>query len=105
MIEKVYQYNLGNDKAIEKLIMEDDVNVIHMIFNKGEGLPEHHANAYVQMIVMRGQLSIQLDDQENHKYAKGTILQIPYKTKMNVRNLDDETLELMVVKVFTAECK
>ncbi|MCH4888413.1 hypothetical protein EZV73_12550 [Acidaminobacter sp. JC074] len=105
MIEKVHQYNLGNEKVVEKLIMEEDVNVIHMIFNKGEGLPEHFANAYVQMIVMRGTLSIQLDDQDNHKYQKGTILQIPFKTKMNVRNQDDETLELMVVKVFTEQMK
>jgi len=105
MIEKVHQYNLGNEKVVEKLIMEEDVNVIHMIFNKDEGLPEHFANAYVQMIVMRGTLSIQLDEQENHKYHKGTILQIPFKTKMNVRNQDEEALELMVVKVFNEQMK
>lgn len=105
MIEKVHRFAKGNDKVVEKLIMEDDVNIIHMILSKGDGLPEHYANAYVQMIVMRGYLTIQLDDQVAHKYESGTILQIPFKTKMNVSNQDDETLELMVVKVFKDRMK
>jgi hypothetical protein len=33
-----------------------------------------------------------------HEYAAGTLLKIPYQTKMIVRNLHTETLELIVVK-------
>lgn len=98
MIEKLYNYSTTNDKAVEKLIMNDYVNYIHMVFNKNEGLPEHMSNSNVYMNVIRGKLSIQLDSQEVHEYEKGSLLEIPYNVKMNVRNLHEETLELIVVK-------
>ena len=98
MIEKIFEYNTGNDKAVEKLIMDENVNLIHMVFNKREGLPEHFSNSNVYMTVVRGRLSIRLGEQETHKYQKGHILQIPNQIKMNVSNQDDETLELFVVK-------
>lgn len=33
-----------------------------------------------------------------HEYDAGTLLKIPYRTKMNVKNLHPATLELIVVK-------
>jgi len=98
MIEKIYKYSTSDDKVVEKLIMDENINYIHMVFNKGEGLPEHYSNSNVYMTVLRGQLNIQLNDQEAHKYDKGTLLEIPYNTKMNVGNKSDDVLELIVVK-------
>lgn len=98
MIEQIYKMTLGNDKAVERVIMDDNIHYIHMVFNKNEGLPEHYSNSTVYMSVIRGKLSIALDEQEIHNYEAGTILKIPYNTKMNVNNLDNEVLELIVVK-------
>lgn len=50
------------------------------------------------MTVVRGKLSIGLDDQEIHEYEAGTLLKISVNTKMNVKNLHEPTLELIVVK-------
>jgi quercetin dioxygenase-like cupin family protein len=98
MIEKVLQYYTGNEMKVEKLIMDENINYIHMTFNNGEGLPEHFSNSNLYMTVLRGKLSIELDNQENHIYNKGSVLQIPFNIKMNVRNTHDEVLELLVVK-------
>ncbi|CDF59266.1 cupin domain-containing protein [Thermobrachium celere] len=98
MVEKVYQLALGNEKAVEKVIMDENIHYIHMIFNKGEGLPEHFSNSNVYMTVVRGTLSIGLNEQEIHEYKQGTVLKIPFNTKMNVGNKHDEVLELIVVK-------
>ncbi len=98
MIEQVFQFSTGNDKAIEKIIFDENLNYIHMIFNKDEGLPEHFSNGNVYMSVVRGILSIALGEQQIHEYTAGTILKIPVNTKMNVNNLHGETLELFVVK-------
>ncbi|MDD3028262.1 MAG: cupin domain-containing protein [Erysipelotrichaceae bacterium] len=89
MIEKVYDYSTTDEKTVEKLIMDDNVNYIHMVFNRGDGLPEHYSNSNVYMNVIRGNLSITLDDQETHIYQGGTLLEIPYNTKMHVRNEGD----------------
>ncbi|NLL38185.1 MAG: hypothetical protein GX254_01160 [Clostridiales bacterium] len=98
MVEQVFKLAGGNEKVVEKVIFDENVHYLHMVFNKGEGLPEHFSNSNVYMTVIRGRLSIGLDNQEIHEYEGGTLLKIPVQTKMNVENLHDETLELIVVK-------
>ena len=98
MVEQVYQLETGDKKVVEKVIMDENIHYIHMVFNKDEGLPEHYSNSNVYMTVVRGKLSIALDDQESHVYEAGTLLKIPENTKMNVKNLNELVLELIVVK-------
>jgi len=98
MIEKIFEYSLLDDKKVEKLIDDPVAMVNHMVFPKGQGLPEHYSNSNVYMIVVRGTLTIKLDDQDAHEYPQGTILSIPYKVKMNVGNAHEEVLELFVIK-------
>ena len=98
MIEKVFQNSRSNEKTIERVIMDENLHYMHMIFGKDEGLPEHFANSNVYMTVVRGTLSIGLDDQTIHEYVAGNILKIPVKTKMNVTNRHSDVLELIIVK-------
>lgn len=98
MIEKIYKISNSDKKTVEKVIMDENVHYIHMVFNKGDGLPEHFSNSNVYMTVIRGILSIGLDEQEIKEYTAGTVLKIPFNTKMNVNNLDNNVLELIVVK-------
>lgn len=98
MVEKVYTMTFSDSKTVEKLIFDENINYLHMIFNNNEGLPEHFSNSNVYMTVLKGILSIGLDDQEIHEYSHGTVLKIPFKTKMNVVNKHNETLELIVIK-------
>lgn len=98
MVEQVFALSKGNEKAVEKVIFDENLHYLHMVFNKTEGLPEHFSNSNVYMTVVRGKLSIGLNDQEIHEYETGTLLKIPYQTKMNVKNLNEETLELIIVK-------
>lgn len=98
MIEKTYNYAVADTKHIEKLIDDDPVMINHMILPKGDFVPDHHANSHVHMIVVRGNLTLQLDEQEPHTYAKGTIVNIPYGTFMQVRNEHEAICEFFVVK-------
>ena len=98
MVEKKFSLTLTDDKLVEKVIMDENLHYLHMVFGKGEGLPEHDSNSVVYMTVLRGTLSIRLNDQEFHAYEAGTLLKIPFETRMNVGNQHDEVLELIVVK-------
>ncbi len=98
MIEQVFQMAQDEQHTIEKVIADENVHINHMILQKGGGLPEHFSNSNVYMLVLKGLLSIGLDQQEIHEYPSGTVLKIPKGLKMNVKNLDDHTLELIVVK-------
>lgn len=98
MVEQIFKLSVGDEKAVEKVIFDENIHYLHMVFNKDEGLPEHFSNSNVYMTVIRGKLSIGLNEQEAHEYETGNLLKIPFQTKMNVKNLHDETLELIVVK-------
>ena len=98
MIEQTFALSRGNDKAVEKIIFDENIHYLHMVFNTNEGLPEHFSNSNVYMTVVRGRLSISLNDQSYHVYEAGTLLKIHFQTEMNVKNLHPETLELIVVK-------
>ncbi|MDD3822886.1 MAG: cupin domain-containing protein [Sphaerochaetaceae bacterium] len=98
MIEKSYVYATDNAKHIEKLVDDDPVMINHMVLPKGECVPDHHANSHVHMIVVRGNLTLELGEQNPHVYSRGSIVHIPYNTFMRVRNEHDETCEFFVVK-------
>ena len=98
MIEQVFKMAHNDKLTIEKVITDENVNFNHMILNKNDGLPEHYSNSNVYMTVIRGLLSIGLDEQEIHEYPAGTVLKIPKGIKMNAKNLHEDTLELIVVK-------
>jgi len=104
MIETVYSYSLDDEKKVEKLIDNDEAMINHMVFPKNAGLPEHYSNSHVYMTVLRGTLTLQLEDEPAREYQKGSIVNIPYHTKMNVGNLHDEVMEMFVIKAPNPRC-
>ena len=98
MVEKEYNYTISDSKVIERIVSDDNVDINHMILRKFEALPEHYSNSHVYMIVVSGVVTLILNDQEEHRYASGSIINIPFQTKMNVSNSIDDVLEFFVVK-------
>jgi quercetin dioxygenase-like cupin family protein len=98
MIEKEFKLAQTNEKIVEKVVADENIHYMHMIFEKDEGLPEHFSNSNVYMTIVRGVLSIALNDQGIHEYEAGTLLKIPFQTRMNVKNLHSQILELIIVK-------
>lgn len=98
MIEKNYKFKNSNEKFISKIIDDDNLLLNHMTFIKGTGLPEHFSNSNVYMVIVKGILTIKLAEQDEKKYTKGNIVNIPYNIKMNINNFNDEILELFVIK-------
>lgn len=98
MIEQVFTLEQSEQRLVQKVVQDDNLDFIHMIFNKDEGLAEHYSNSNLYMTVLRGTLSIGLDEQPIHTYPAGSLLKIPYRIKMNVGNMHEEQLELIVVK-------
>jgi len=98
MIEQVFTLAATDERTVEKIITDENINYNHMIFQKGEGLPVHMSNANVYMTVLRGTLSIALGEQPAAEYPRLTLLKIPKGVRMDIKNLHDETLEFTVVK-------
>ncbi|NCB01173.1 MAG: cupin domain-containing protein [Spirochaetia bacterium] len=98
MLEKLYTYATNNEKHIEKIVDDDVVMINHMVLPTGESVPSHYADSHVHMIIARGTLTLELNDQEPHTYPRGSIVNVPYHTYMKIRNESDETTEFFVVK-------
>ncbi|MPM07772.1 hypothetical protein SDC9_54080 [bioreactor metagenome] len=98
MTHQVYMLAKGNNKAIEKVIFDENVHYLHFILPRDDGLPEHFSNSNVYMTVLRGTLSIRLGEEDTREYPEGTLMKIPVGTKMNIRNFSEAVLELIVVK-------
>lgn len=41
MVEQVFRLSHNDEKAVEKVVFDENVHYLHMVFGKGEGLPEH----------------------------------------------------------------
>lgn len=98
MIEKINELKQTEKKLIEKVIANEHLHYMHAIFPQHEGLPLHQSNADVYMTVLRGTLSISLNDEEVRTYPPMTVLSVPFNTKMNVRNESLELLEIIIFK-------
>lgn len=98
MLEKTYGFSTLDGKSIAKVVDDEHIGINHILLPKGEGLPEHYSNSNVYMVIVRGTMSLKLDEQDPHQYIAGQIVNIPYHIKMDVRNLEDAILEFFVIK-------
>ncbi|MBN2239678.1 MAG: cupin domain-containing protein [Dehalococcoidales bacterium] len=98
MIEKTYEYTVIDEKKIEILVEEDAVMINHAVLPKGDALPEHFSNSDVHLIIIRGNMSARLGDQEAHFYTRGNIIGVPINTKMNIANAGEDILEFFIIK-------
>ena len=38
MVEQIFTLSRGNEKAVERVIFDENVHYLHMVFNKDEGI-------------------------------------------------------------------
>jgi hypothetical protein len=39
MVEQAFKLYVGDEKAVEKVVLDENVHYLHMVFSKDEGLP------------------------------------------------------------------
>ena len=100
MIEQIFRYETADMRTMEQVVKEERLHINHIVLPTGESFPKHTANATVYMTVMRGTLTIALNDQDAHEYKRGEALKIPEGTVMQGFNRHEDTLELWIVKRF-----
>lgn len=98
MIEKLYKYSLSDENIVERLIDTKNASIAHAIVKPQERFPIHNSNAIVHMIIVRGELSAKFNEQDVHCYDAGSILEIPYDTKMELSNEGKQSLEFFAIK-------
>lgn len=98
MIEKSYSFTKTEAKTMEKIIDDERVNINHIVVPAGDAVKTHVSNSFVHQIIVRGTLSLSLEDGPFADYPAGTIVAVPFNQKMSIENHGSETLEFFVVK-------
>jgi quercetin dioxygenase-like cupin family protein len=98
LIEKVYDFSVIDQKVIERIVDDEYANLNHVILAKEDRLPEHFSNSNVYLLIVRGTMSIQLNQDHEQMYPNGKIINVPFNTKMNIRNVKEDILEFFIVK-------
>ncbi|MGF6376484.1 quercetin dioxygenase-like cupin family protein [Clostridiales Family XIII bacterium PM5-7] len=97
-MEKTYKFKQSSEKLVEKLLDDDVVMINHMILNQGEAMPTHDSNSNVYMMIIRGKVTLKLNDEAEKIHEAGTIVNIPGGITMSISNTHDEQVEFFVVK-------
>ena len=98
MLEKVYQFTETDQKIIERIVDDGEINLNHVVLEPHESLPEHVSNANVYLVIVRGILSAQYGEQDVKGFPQGTIVNVPFNTKMNLKNEEAAVLEFFIFK-------
>lgn len=103
MIQKEFTYTVVSSAPADPVLMEKVVDderaaINHIVVEPGHSVPTHVSNSWVHQIVVRGTLSLSLEDEPFTRHAAGSIVAVPFDQKMIIRNEGGETLEFFVIK-------
>lgn len=98
MLEKEFTFTRTDTFTMEKIIDGDHVNINHIVVAPGGAVPVHVSNSHVHQIIVRGTLSLSLEDGPVNDHPAGSIVAVPFNLKMAITNQGTETLEFFVVK-------
>ncbi len=98
MIETTYEFKTSDSKLVEKIVNDDNVHINHIILEKGQNMPEHFSNSNVYFIIVQGEMRLTLNDNEPNNHTHGSIVNVPYNTKMLIQNINTPLMEFFVLK-------
>lgn len=98
MIETKYEFKTSDTKLVEKIVDDDNIHLNHIILAKNQHMPEHYSNSNVYLIITQGEMRLTLEEQEAHDYSHGSIVNVPFNTKMLIQNENSPLMEFFVVK-------
>src|SRR5665648_7856 len=98
MIETNYEFKTSDTKLVEKIVDDDNIHLNHIILAKNQNMPEHFSNSNVYLIIVQGEMQLTLGSQKSQDYPHGSIVNVPYNTKMLIKNENSQLMEFFVVK-------
>ncbi len=97
-MEKVYQYTITDQELMENVFKDEKLLMNHVIVPAGKVFPKHPTDAIVYALIIRGELSVTIEDNALKTYRAGQLVNIPKGANTELGNRGDEPLELFVVK-------
>ena len=87
----------GQKMGSRKLVDEKYLLVMQAALKPGQSVPQHNANSNVHILVVRGEVVINLNGTESLA-KEGSLVPIIYKTSMNVMNKSNQDASFLIIK-------
>lgn len=97
-MEKVYQYTITDQEIFENVFRDAKLLMNHVVVPPGKVFPQHPTDAIVYALIIRGELSVAVENNAAKTFGAGQLVNIPKGINTELGNRGDEPLELFVVK-------
>lgn len=84
---------MGNRKVVD----EKHLLLMQIALKPGQNVPQHNANSNVHLLVIRGDLAVNLDGVDN-QVKEGDLLPVAYQTPMIIKNIGSIDATFLVFK-------
>lgn len=98
MIGKVTAYSVEKKDVFEPLIDKGPYRLNHVVIEPGKFFPKHPTDAEVTIIVVSGQLTISLGDEDPVVFVRGQVIEAPKGVESVLGNASEEYTEVFVIK-------
>ena len=93
-----YPYTQSNTSIFENIFKSDNVLMNHVVVEPGQSFPKHPTDAEVYALVVKGVLSIAIEEESPENYEAGRVVYIPKGLLSELANKSEGIVELFVVK-------
>jgi quercetin dioxygenase-like cupin family protein len=80
-----------------KLVDEKYLLLMQAALKPGQSVPQHDANSNVHILIVRGEVVINLDGTEVF-VKEGSLLPVIHKTSMNIKNKSGQDASFLIIK-------
>lgn len=86
-----------NRMGRRELVHDKELLLMQIALQPGQAVPAHKANSNVHLLLLAGQLEVDLAGQV-HRLKTGDLLPVAYDTPMEIRNAEAENATFLVLK-------
>lgn len=95
---QLFKYTLTDEDTFENVFTEENLLLNHVVIPQNKYFEKHPTDARVHIIILRGTLSIAIEDEERVLYEKGAVIYVDKGIVSVLGNPGPEITELMVIK-------
>ncbi len=95
---QVFNYTLTDSETFENVFKDENLLMNHVVIPTGKFFEKHPTDANVHIVILRGTLTVSVDDSPRTAYEKGSVLNISKGSLSELGNDGSEPTELIVIK-------
>ncbi len=98
MSVKILEYTKESEEIFEHIIKEENFEYNHVIIKPGFHFPPHPTDANVIITIVKGVLSVKLDNKDTKTFIVGQVLTVEKGVMSELGNDQESFCELFVIK-------